>query len=88
VDYRGVGTYGRRRRTSDPRATRGQLGVGRSYTTRVMKVFKAAHILEVRRGSILVLDHDALIQRSCLCNQAVKQHFDEVLRGIYPPDVA
>jgi CRP-like cAMP-binding protein len=66
----------------------GMLGVGRSYTTRVMQVFKAAHILEIRRGSILVRDHNALNRRSCLCNRAVKQHFDEVLRGIYPPDVA
>ena len=27
---------------------------------------------------------DALRLRSCLCNEAVKSHFEEVLRGVYP----
>jgi hypothetical protein len=39
--------------------------------------------LETRRGSILVRNADALRTRSCLRNEAVKNHFDEVLRGIY-----
>src|ERR1700710_160622 len=60
------------------------LGVGRSYTSRVIQTFKAEGVLETRRGSILVLDRDALRIRSCLCNEAVKNHFDEVLRGVYP----
>ena len=63
------------------------LGVGRSYTSRVMQTFKAEGILETRRGSILVRNTEALRVRSCLCNEAVKTHFDEVLRGVYPdPD--
>jgi hypothetical protein len=63
------------------------LGVGRSYTSRVIQTFKAEGTLETRRGSILVRDPDALRNRSCQCNQAVKAHFEEVLRGIYPdPD--
>ena len=63
------------------------LGVGRSYTSRVIQAFKAEGILETRRGSILVLNPDALRKRSCLCNEAVKAHFEEVLRGVYPdPD--
>src|SRR3954452_19420379 len=60
------------------------LGVGRSYTSRVIQTFKAEGILQTRRGSILVLDPDQLRGRSCLCNEAVKNHFEEVLRGVYP----
>jgi len=60
------------------------LGVGRSYTSRVIQTFRAEGILETRRGSILVRNADALRIRSCLCNEAVKNHFDEVLRGVYP----
>jgi DNA-binding transcriptional regulator YhcF (GntR family) len=60
------------------------LGVGRSYTSRVIQTFKAEGILETRRGSILVRNADALRVRSCLCNEAVKNHFEEVLRGVYP----
>jgi len=63
------------------------LGVGRSYTSRVIQTFKAEGTLETRRGSILVRNPDALRRRSCLCNEAVKGHFEEVLRGVYPdPD--
>jgi hypothetical protein len=60
------------------------LGVGRSYTSRVIQTLKAEGILETRRGSILVRNPDALRNRSCLCNEAVKAHFEEVLRGVYP----
>ncbi|MDO8982016.1 MAG: Crp/Fnr family transcriptional regulator [Afipia sp.] len=62
------------------------LGVGRSYTSRVIQTFKSESILETRRGAILIRNHDALAARSCLCNDAVKAHFDEVLRGVYPSD--
>jgi hypothetical protein len=60
------------------------LGVGRSYTSRVIQTFKAEGVLETRRGAILVRNRDALAIRSCLCNEAVKNHFEEVLRGVYP----
>ena len=36
------------------------LGVGRSYTSRVIQTFKAEGVLETRRGSILVRNPDAL----------------------------
>jgi hypothetical protein len=62
------------------------LGVGRSYASRVIQSFKAEGVLETRRGSILVRNLDALRQRSCLCNEAVKDHFEEVLRGVYPSE--
>ena len=60
------------------------LGVGRSYTSRVIQTFKAEGTLETRRGSILVRNRDAMRNRSCQCNEAVKAHFEEVLRGVYP----
>src|SRR5215216_5997528 len=60
------------------------LGVGRSYTSWVIQTFKAEGILETRRGSILVRNADAMRSRSCLCNEDVKNHFEEVLRGVYP----
>ncbi|WP_213775734.1 Crp/Fnr family transcriptional regulator [Bradyrhizobium sp. dw_78] len=60
------------------------LGVGRSYTSRVIQTFKAEGVLETRRGSILIRNPEALRIRACLCNEAVKSHFEEVLRGVYP----
>ncbi|MES2193901.1 MAG: Crp/Fnr family transcriptional regulator [Pseudomonadota bacterium] len=60
------------------------LGVGRSYTSRVIQTFKADGVLETRRGSIMVRNRNALRIRACLCNEAVKNHFEEVLRGVYP----
>ncbi|WP_298242198.1 Crp/Fnr family transcriptional regulator [uncultured Bradyrhizobium sp.] len=62
------------------------LGVGRSYASRVLQSFKAERILDTRRGSILVLNRDGLKLRACLCNDAVKMHFEEVLRGVYPTE--
>ncbi|HBK05257.1 MAG TPA: Crp/Fnr family transcriptional regulator [Acetobacteraceae bacterium] len=64
------------------------LGVGRSYASRVIQTFKAEGILETRRGSILVRDRAALQMRACLCNETVKNHFEEVLRGVYPTEGA
>jgi DNA-binding transcriptional regulator YhcF (GntR family) len=62
------------------------LGVGRSYASRVIQTLKAKGILESRRGSILVRNPDALRARACLCNESVKNHFEEVLRGVYPTE--
>lgn len=62
------------------------LGVGRSYASRVILAFKAEGILQTRRGSILVRDRDGLQMRACRCNENVKNHFEEVLRGVYPAD--
>jgi hypothetical protein len=64
------------------------LGVGRSYASRVIQIFKAEGVLQTRRGSILVSDADALRARACLCNESVKNHFEEVLRGVYPTEEA
>jgi DNA-binding transcriptional regulator YhcF (GntR family) len=62
------------------------LGVGRSYASRVIQTFKAEEVLETRRGSILVRNPDALRLRACQCNESVKNHFEEVLRGVYPSE--
>ncbi|MDE2329488.1 MAG: Crp/Fnr family transcriptional regulator [Bradyrhizobium sp.] len=62
------------------------LGVGRSYASRVIQTFKAEGVLETRRGSIVVRNPNGLRLRACLCNEAVKNHFEEVLRGIYPSE--
>jgi hypothetical protein len=64
------------------------LGVGRSYVSRVIQTFKAEGVLETRRGSILVRDRARLQIRACLCNESVKNHFEEVLRGVYPSEEA
>jgi hypothetical protein len=60
------------------------LGVGRSYASRVIQIFKAERILETRRGFIVVRDLEALGARACRCDESVKNHFEEVLRGVYP----
>ena len=60
------------------------LGVGRSYASRVIQIFKTEGVLETRRGSILVRNREVLQKRACLCNENVKNHFDEVLRGVHP----
>src|SRR4029077_17657619 len=45
------------------------LGVGRSYGSRVIQIFKSEGVLETRRGSILVRNREALQKRACLCNE-------------------
>ena len=62
------------------------LGVGRSYVSRVIQTFKAEGILQTRRGALLVRNREALQIRACLCNESVKRHFEEVLRGVYPTE--
>jgi hypothetical protein len=52
----------------------------------VIQSLKAEGALETRRGAILVRNPDALRSRSCLCNDAVRDHFEEVLRGAYPAE--
>ena len=56
--------------------------------SRVMQTFKAEGFLETRRGSIRVRNPEALKIRACLCNDSVKNQFEEVLRGVYPTEEA
>ena len=60
------------------------LGVGRSYISRVLARFKKDKILSIKRGRLVILDRDRLSGKSCACNDAVKTHFDTVLKGVYP----
>ncbi len=60
------------------------LGAGRSHTTRVLRDFKSRGLVETRRGSVLIYDLPALRRLACACNDLVKNHFNEVLRGVYP----
>ena len=62
------------------------MGVGRSYISRVIQVLKAEGLLETRRGSLIVSNSDGLHRLACGCNDAVRRHFDEVLRGVYPTE--
>lgn len=62
------------------------LGVGRSYTSRVLQIFRQEGILETRRGALVVRDVAALGARACRCNEAVKGHFETVLEGLYPAE--
>ncbi len=60
------------------------IGVGRSYISRVIQTMKMDKILKTTRGALIVADVKALRRRACACNDAVRNHFDIVLRGVYP----
>jgi CRP-like cAMP-binding protein len=60
------------------------MGIGRSYASRVVQRFKRDGLVKTRRGGIEVLDHDGLLARSCTCNELVREHFGNVLDGVYP----
>jgi hypothetical protein len=62
------------------------LAVGRSYISRVLRLFKEREILEIRRGSLEIRDLDGLRAMACECNQCVRDHFEEVLSGVYPTE--
>jgi len=64
----------------------GMLGVGRSYVSRVIQQLKHQGILETHRGGLVVSDLDGLNRLACDCQGAVRRHFDEVLRGVYPDE--
>lgn len=60
------------------------MGIGRSYVSRVLARFKAAGLVATRRGGLKVLDQDHLQAIACACNDHVRNHFETVLRGVYP----
>ena len=62
----------------------GMLGVGRSYISRVIQTMKTDRIVKTSRGALIVADAEALRRRACACNDAVRSHFDAVLKGVYP----
>lgn len=60
------------------------LGVGRSYISRVVQGMRARGVLETRRGGVSVRNMDELRRLACRCNETVRRHFEEVLKGVYP----
>ena len=60
------------------------LGVGRSYISRVVQGMRARGVLETRRGGVSVRNMDELHRLACQCNETVRRHFEEVLKGVYP----
>lgn len=62
----------------------GLLGVGRSYTTRVIGRFKSEGVVDPQRGRLTVVDHGRLTSMACDCNDVVRGHFNMVLKGVYP----
>lgn len=62
----------------------GMLGVGRSYISRVLQDLRSAGAVEPTRGRLAIRDMHKLSAMSCGCHAAVRQHFHDVLRGVYP----
>ena len=62
------------------------LAVGRSYISRVLRTLRQRGILETRRGSLYISNIDELRALACECNDSVRDHFDEVLNGVYPAE--
>jgi Crp-like helix-turn-helix domain len=60
------------------------LGVGRSYVSRVVGSFREKKLIGGERGAIVILDIDGLRATACQCQDSVRRHFDEVLKGVYP----
>ena len=81
-------------RTADPTVPytqeqlAGALGVRRSYLNRVLQALKTRGLIETRRGQLIVVDPPAIRALACGCNDAVRRHFDEVLRRVYPEEPA
>jgi CRP-like cAMP-binding protein len=64
----------------------GLLGIGRSYVSRVMRRLRDDGVLKTRRGRVFIARRTELEARSCGCNASVRDHFKDVLRGVYPTD--
>ncbi len=60
------------------------VGIGRNYASRLLQVFRAAGLIQTRRGGLRITDLAGLEQRACRCHNVVKQHFQRVLLGVYP----
>jgi len=61
------------------------LGVGRSFINRSLRQLGMKGILASRRRRIEILDLEQLQATSCDCNDRIREHFDHVLAGVYPP---
>lgn len=62
------------------------LGVGRSFINRSLRQLGMKGILASRRRRIVILDVEQLQATACDCNDRIRDHFDQVLAGVYPHD--
>jgi CRP-like cAMP-binding protein len=60
------------------------LGVGRSFINRSLRQFVTQGILDSRRRRIEIVDIVRLRAIACDCNDRIRDHFDQVLAGVYP----
>ncbi len=60
------------------------LGVGRTFVSRILGTMRKQGIVESRRGTLVIRNLHELRGESCHCTQAIEDHFDAVLHGIYP----
>jgi len=43
-------------------------------------------LVETRRKAFVITNAEGLQTKACLCDAVSKQHFDEVMDGLYPTD--
>lgn len=61
------------------------LGVQRSYVARVLGALEASGSIRRARGVLTVTDRGKLERQACECYRAVRDHFERILPGVYPP---
>jgi biotin operon repressor len=62
------------------------LGVSRTHVSRVIQRLKGMGVIETHRGGLLIRDALLLRRLSCDCHDAVLNHFETVLKGVYPSE--
>ena len=62
------------------------LGVGRSFINRSLRQLGQKGVLASRRRRIVIADIDQLRSIACDCNDRIRDHFDQVLTGVYPSE--
>jgi len=60
------------------------LGVQRTYATRVIGDLVKRGVIEKGRGKITIKDRRKLERAACECYGRLRQHYDQVLPGVYP----
>ena len=60
------------------------LGVGRAYISRVLQGLRQRGLIALHRGAMTITDEPGLRRLSCECDAPVRDHFDRVLKGVYP----
>jgi Mn-dependent DtxR family transcriptional regulator len=64
------------------------LGVQRTTVSAVARALQDQGLIRYRRGTIRILDRDAVESRACECYEAVERHFREVLPEVRPQKIA